>query len=183
MVMLVIAGIIGYGIWHCWRKRMEREKRRERRNKEFGTDPMQQPGNIRCRNRLEEIRIYYEETKEELPREQVDAVTWNDLDMDEVFLRVNHTRSYIGEQVLYRRLHAVGSMDGFESTTTKEQPTTPGAVKWEQNVTYFMEHPEQREELEAAMEGVGKTREDYYLPMFLKNAQCLRIEHMWVYRL
>lgn len=187
MVMLVIAGIIGYGIWHCWRKRMEREKRRERRNKEFGTDPMQQPGNIRCRNRLEEIRIYYEETKEELPREQVDAVTWNDLDMDEVFLRVNHTRSYIGEQVLYRRLHAVGSTDGFESTTTKEQSTTiqttPSTVKWEQNVTYFMEHSEQRQEMEETLDCIGKTREDYYLPMFLKNAQCLRIEHMWVYRL
>lgn len=183
--ILVIMGMLAYVIWRNWRKKEERKKRRERRNREFGTDPTQLPGNVRTQNRLDEIGIYYEETKDDLTQAQIDAVTWNDLDMDEVFLRVNHTRSYIGEQVLYRRLHGVG--DAAQSAAMKGQTddlqTIPSMVRWEQNVAYFMEHPEQREKLEEALEGIGKTREDYYLPMFLKNAQCLRVEHLWLYRL
>lgn len=34
----------------------------------------------------------------------VDDITWNDLDMDEVFMLINHTRSSIGQEVLYKML-------------------------------------------------------------------------------
>lgn len=37
----------------------------------------------------------------------VDEITWNDLEMDSIFLRINHTNSFIGEQVLYHKLHVL----------------------------------------------------------------------------
>ena len=37
----------------------------------------------------------------------IDEVTWNDLDMDEVFLKINHTESIIGENYLYNQLHCL----------------------------------------------------------------------------
>lgn len=40
------------------------------------------------------------------PREaDVDDITWNDLDMDRIFLKLNHTCSAIGEEVLFSWLH------------------------------------------------------------------------------
>ncbi|MBO4325075.1 MAG: hypothetical protein J5845_06760 [Lachnospiraceae bacterium] len=35
----------------------------------------------------------------------IDSITWNDLDMDRIFLRLNHTCSAIGEEVLFAWLH------------------------------------------------------------------------------
>lgn len=37
----------------------------------------------------------------------VDEITWNDLDMDKVFCYLNRTQSGIGEETLYRMLHAI----------------------------------------------------------------------------
>ena len=38
-------------------------------------------------------------------QEQIDEITWNDLEMDAVYLRVNNCRSFAGEQALYTALH------------------------------------------------------------------------------
>ena len=35
---------------------------------------------------------------------EIDEITWNDLGMDDIFKLVNHTRSSIGEEALYRML-------------------------------------------------------------------------------
>lgn len=44
----------------------------------------------------------------------VDTVTWNDLEMDRVFARINHTRTYMGEQILYHRLHNMQTRQSCE---------------------------------------------------------------------
>ena len=65
----------------------------------------------------------------------IDELTWNDLDMNEVFLRINNTESIIGESYLYDRLHRlsfdeeelgefeklVGYIDKNESTRLRIQ--------------------------------------------------------------
>ena len=35
----------------------------------------------------------------------IDSITWNDLDMDRIFIRLNHTCSAIGEEVLFAWLN------------------------------------------------------------------------------
>lgn len=200
MAICMVGVLIIYVLWECLQKRKKRQMRRQRRNQEFGCNPLELPGAARCKDRLDEIAIYYEEIKDELALQCVDEVTWNDLEMDEVFLRMNHTRSYIGEQVLYRRLHAVGMKnddvqndsgknDAGQNDSRKNNTGQNGfeqinksAQEWERHIAYFYDHAKEREELEELLEGIGKTREDYYLPMFLKNADCLKSERIGIYR-
>lgn len=164
--LLVLAA--GLFVWQEAERRRDRAKRKAGRKEEFGKDPRTLPRAAKSRELLDEIAIYYEETKEELAKTAVDEVTWNDLEMDEVFLRINHTQSYIGEQVLYRRLHETGARDW---------------KTWEAQLSYFTEHETEREELQEALWRIGKEREAYYLPMFLKNAGELAVGHLWVYRI
>ncbi len=69
---------------------------------------MEFPDAKRCRERLEQVRILHDTfyaADEDSPY-AVDDLTWADLEMDEVFLRINQTGSYIGEQVLYQILRS-----------------------------------------------------------------------------
>jgi len=77
-------------------------------NTRFGKDPAEFTDAQRCRERLPQIRILHETFREEGAQNvyAVDDVTWTDLEMDEVYLRINQTGSYIGEQVLYRMLRS-----------------------------------------------------------------------------
>ncbi len=213
---VIAAGIIFMLVYALWNRAMAgtwRRERGERRRREFGSDPSCTRQYERSRELLEEIAVYYEETKETLSEGNVDEVTWNDLEMDEVFLRINRTESYIGEQVLYRRLHQTAGQEaageeesnmsgaaggcglGSESKPTGEEesdrtkaggsPSPAGAAEWdrfEQRLRYLTENGNGRERLQEALSQIGKTREDYYLPVFLKNADILRVEHLWLYR-
>ena len=51
------------------------------------------------------VKQYYKARKEnETINESIDELTWNDLDMDSVFKRINYTRTTLGEVYLYRKL-------------------------------------------------------------------------------
>ena len=49
-----------------------------------------------------------------LPECAVDEITWNDLDMNEVFARIDRTKSAAGEEYLYYLLHNIKADDGKE---------------------------------------------------------------------
>ena len=61
----------------------------------------------------------------------IDDITWNDLEMDDVFLKLNHTYSNIGEDYLYDLLR---------------RPQTEESVLRERErlITYFAEHEKER---------------------------------------
>ena len=139
-----------------------RERRRDRIKAAFG----QIPPDPRY---MEEVRIYYEQTRDMLPGETIDDITWNDLEMDQVFARINHTGSYIGEQVLYRRLRA-----GTEEAVADQA--------WEERLRLLREDAETRTDLETALARIGKAKEDYHLPLFLRHAGELGVGPVWLYR-
>ena len=57
-------------------------------------------GNTPWKKFLDAISHYYVHRKKEgLP--VIDDITWNDLDMDRIFMLLNHTWSCIGESYLY----------------------------------------------------------------------------------
>lgn len=62
-------------------------------------------------NEFEDIKIYWalKQNKEGVGQADgyIDSITWNDLDMDEVFKKINHTESSIGESYLYDQLHCL----------------------------------------------------------------------------
>lgn len=75
---------------------------------------------------------------------QIDDITWNDLNMDEVFKRMNHTLSSTGEEYLYYTLR------------------TPRLVKdelehQEELTAYFMEHDDERVKVQLLMNKLGST--------------------------
>ena len=74
----------------------------------------------------------------------IDDITWNDLNMDEIFKRMNYTYSAAGEEYLYYLLR----------TPMQEEAS---AGKLEEQINYFMQHKEERVEYQTAFAGIGKT--------------------------
>lgn len=61
------------------------------------------PPDSKRANELESITEYYRYA--EIDSINADSITWNDLDMDEVFDRINTCESSVGEEYLYALLH------------------------------------------------------------------------------
>ncbi len=76
-------------------KRQLREKLRQR----FGTLPKNEMNSLR----MESLGAYLKSLPERA--QDIDEITWNDLDMDRVFHEMNNTCSAIGEEYLYAALH------------------------------------------------------------------------------
>lgn len=74
----------------------------------------------------------------------IDDITWNDLDMDTVFMLLNHTWSCIGESYLYAMLRT----PSFSKEELQER---------ERLIRYFSEHNSEREKIEYFFAGIGKT--------------------------
>ncbi len=92
----------------------------------------------------EALRWYYMAHAQGNP--QIDDITWNDLDMDEIFYLLNHTESSIGEEYLYALLR---------------MPETSSEKLIERNtlIHFFREHPEERMQMQLALSGLGKLRD------------------------
>ncbi len=76
-------------------------------------------------------------------KKMIDDITWNDLDMDDVFIQMNHTWSFAGEDYLYYLLHV--------------PPTSEEDWKMRENlITYYQDHEKERLELQMIFAGIGK---------------------------
>ncbi len=126
------------------------------------------------RKRMKLIRMYHEEMKDTAISGkvdetkgsdvcEVDEVTWSDLQMDEVFARVNHTKSYIGEQFLYHILHIPKAE--YEQRMRNELQRT-----------CLSENEQLRLELEEKLFAIGKDEGAYYLPYFLMHTELWRVK-------
>lgn len=90
----------------------------------------------------ERISHYFYQTVKE---EGLDDITWNDLDMDEIFQLLNSTKSSVGEEYLYKMLRT---------------PQTDIASLKERNclADFFGQHEEIAMELEKIYIALGRTR-------------------------
>lgn len=75
---------------------------------------------------------------------QIDDITWNDLNMDEIFKQMNHTLSSAGEEYLYYTLRTPRLSE--EELAHQEQMTE-----------YFMERPDERVRIQFLMKKLGTT--------------------------
>ena len=116
----------------------------------YGENPFDTFSASRCRDRLDQIRILHDTMNKNDAVEgnayPVDDVTWADLEMDEVFIRVNQTQSYIGEQVLYQTLHT--GNDAF----FRENRELMDTLSLEEN---------HRLDLSFRLRSIGKRKESY----------------------
>ncbi len=103
-------------------------------------------------DRLKQIRILYDIEKDLVPKEKlVDEITWNDLNMDDIFAMVNHTDSFAGEQNMYSKLHILcGNEKYFE--------------KQEKLIAQFESDRELRNKVKIALSSLGKMVSSYHIP-------------------
>lgn len=178
------------------------DKRWERMIKDsFGTNPLEGFLFYNASERMDKVKKYHEAVKEKNDTKwQVDDITWEDLEMDRVFLRINHTNSFIGEQDLYHRLHVLdkglevdreqaefgeGNLNQ-EHGKDKRKPgsqISENAKKMERRLQYLKEHPEFRLEVEKQLAGIGKKDEGYYLADFLIHSELWQLGNTLLYHI
>lgn len=86
------------------------------------------------------ISMYYKKHKE---AHQIDDITWNDLNMDEIYRKMNYAHSSAGEEYLYYRLRT--PIQGKEELK-----------RFEEHVQYFMNHEDTRVRLQVQFAELGR---------------------------
>lgn len=115
------------------------------------------------------IDYYWKEFKDNIPNdEKIDDITWNDLEMDNVFCRINNCNSFAGEQVLYSKLHCLNK-------------TKSSMESLEKKIKFFSSNKKQRDEIQILLSSLGKGDNSYYLPIFISNLEDYKIKNMWKY--
>ena len=102
------------------------------------------------------ISMYYRKHEES---HQIDDITWNDLNLDEVYRQMNYAHSSAGDEYLYYRLRTpMQTEEEFE--------------RFENHTRYFMEHEKERVDLQIKFAGLGKMGK-YSLYEYLDNLNTL----------
>ena len=128
-IMLIVFVVLSWGIQ--WRRR---EKNRSRMKFYYG-----RWRDVYYSDEVLSIIKEYTQSKECL----IDEITWNDLNMDDVFQKINHTWSFAGEDYLYYLMHVpVNSKKDW-----KDQ---------EELIRYYQEHERERIELQMLFGKIGK---------------------------
>lgn len=110
-------------------------------------------GNERARDRdFKQIATYHFLKSQHTNLDDVDDRTWEDLNLNEVFAKVDHTVSPIGQQYLYHLLRT-------------PQQSASGLLKLNRLVKFFASATEERENVQRIVYGLDD-REAFYLPQF-----------------
>ena len=73
-------------------------------NKSFGKEPQ----NYNKEADIEFLKDFYKARKEDENKyDVIDEITWNDLDMNNVFKRINYTNTTLGEAYLYKSIKEI----------------------------------------------------------------------------
>ena len=99
--LLIAAAVV---ILFGWQTIVDRRKRkaalREHLERMWGGIPERKY----TREELERIASYSNLKEKNESETEIDDITWNDLEMDRIFERINYTESSAGEEYLYRLL-------------------------------------------------------------------------------
>lgn len=136
IVVAVVAAIIVIGLITAYRAKKELYYKLLAK---FG-----QPDNTEYEyDEFECISHYYKNTKGE--EFSVDDITWNDLDMDNIYMLVNSTCSSVGRESLYKILR----------TPVSNQEVL---AERERIIQYFDSHKEERTKVMMALKSIGYTK-------------------------
>ncbi|MDO5293845.1 MAG: hypothetical protein Q4F05_13995 [bacterium] len=97
----------------------------------------------------------------------LDDITWNDLNMDEIYKLLNHTSTSIGEEYLYAMLRKLS----FDQDVLNER----GRL-----ADYFSTHEKEREELQFAMRQFGKLNE-ISLYEYINRTDNIEVQKPWMH--
>lgn len=127
------------------------------------------PAKVNCD--WEKIGYYWSEYAESISNdEKLDDVTWNDLEMDHIFNRINTCLSFAGEQILYYTLHCLKKKDSYSGD------------RLESKINFFKNNDREREEIQLVLSKLSKVDGYYLLPMFVNKLEAFRIPGIRGYR-
>lgn len=159
LISVIAVAVISVVIFFAYKSKKKTE--RHIRNA-FGKVPPCEKEDLDC---LTSYHEYSSRTKSyEL---LIDDITWNDLNMDNVFQRINACSSSIGEEYLYHMLHEL-------KTKLHDLKKQEHLLKW------IDEHPEERVTLQKILLGIGKRRGNG-LSSFLFDANAKKLKYGWIY--
>ncbi|BCJ95070.1 DNA mismatch repair protein MutS [Anaerocolumna cellulosilytica] len=92
---------------------------------------------------LQSLTYYYRSTKD--ASKDIDDITWNDIDMEQIFMLMNNTGSAMGEEYLYSLLRKL--------TFSEEE-----LLERNRLIEFFQNNKEQRQKIQVALNGMGKIR-------------------------
>lgn len=142
MEYVVLAGVIVFIVLFIFVKGAWDEKEKEKQFiKKLYENYGQFPNKEYEAAQYNSIRKYFEKHRDGFG---IDDITWNDLDMDAVFMQMNHTYSSAGEEYLYYTLRT----PFMEEKALKER---------EEKVSFFMENEDERVKMQVLFAKVGKT--------------------------
>lgn len=131
-VILVVSGWIYY----------ENDKNRKRMKRKIQRIYGQVPEREYSAGEIENIAHYFQ--RKEKKSFYIDDITWNDLDMDRIYMQINQTVSSPGEDVLYNILR--------QPLLKKEE-----VDKRERLISFFAENKDKREKMQMFLFNIGKT--------------------------
>lgn len=139
----------------------------------YGKNPLKDFSYYNAQNRLDLIKRYHN-AKEEIEENKwkVDETTWKDLEMDEVFLRLNHTNSFIGEQVLYHSLHVLAL--GRENEKRQKLKKRLDTLEQDEKL---------RTDISVQLNRIGKMDAGYYLSEFLLNTNVWKVGNTIIFHI
>jgi DNA mismatch repair ATPase MutS len=159
LILIIAAVVIGVLILLPYRSK----KKAERHIRDaFGKTPS-------CEKEDLDYLTYYHvyASHEKSDEVLIDDITWNDLNMDDIFQRVNVCSCSIGEEYLYHVLHEL-------------KTNLPDLEKREQLLKWIKEHPEERVGLQKILLSIGR-RKSNGLSFFLFHALSKKLKHAWIY--
>lgn len=152
--IIIVIAIMGlFMLLNLWDEKQKEKKLRNRLRRIYGEKPDYLEEN---NEKIEEdISIYYNLIKDAIPDDEiVDDITWNDLEMNRMFFRLNTTQSFIGEQMLFSELHCL--------------PKDKSDFQMREKIIEFYDtHEKEREDTQLCLVKLKKEKVNYYLPQFI----------------
>ncbi|MBR2408193.1 MAG: MutS family DNA mismatch repair protein [Lachnospiraceae bacterium] len=147
--MAVVILLAGKGIYD---KRKYKQKVRRILREDFGTVSEEEY----TQEKLKALQSFYQAVKRDTC--DVDDITWNDLELDELFMVMNRTVSAMGEEYLYAMLR----QPQFDPEEMKER---------ERLISFFERNEEKRIDVQEALYQIGKHRKYsvYECMNYIKN--------------
>lgn len=161
LALIVVGVILAFLAFTAWQIVSTEKRNRLRRSTKIDREWGELPDRTYSSEMLDSIhRAFVKKRDGGLKKRNnftIDDITWNDLDMDQIFMVINNTQSSAGDEAVYQALRTP-CFDEAE------------LAKREQLATYFANHPEERKKMQMQLARLGRMKNysmSDYIDIFL----------------
>lgn len=136
-VLILVVAVAGFSLWVIGENKTRQKLARKRFQESFGTVPQKEY----TYEELDHIsQLFYQKEKEGF---YIDDITWNDLEMERIYVQMNQCASAVGNEVLYDLLRK----PVFEKQELENRQSL---------MEFFTSHEEERVNLQMLLSGIRK---------------------------